>query len=201
MRQLGDREDVDEIEEQLEEGRALLALPTGTDDRELRDDRASTRHAASIRSLQGRDILVVAAGCSVQSEDAVDLRKGLGQAANADHHRRNRRGGGLSVASSRRPRGACRQLAGHLPRAQRPRPMSPGTVVFPPPAGGHTRSTSRPASHPPSLCKDVLSWFLIGRRTGSSRPPCSTTWPSTLAQRRTIEIGCVTEAAALHVTA
>ena len=49
VRQLGDSEDVDEVEEKLEERRALLALPTSADDRQLRDDRArSGRHAASI---------------------------------------------------------------------------------------------------------------------------------------------------------
>src|SRR5436190_8347062 len=49
VRQLGDSEDVDEVEEELEERRALLALPTSANDRKLRDDRAcSGRHAASI---------------------------------------------------------------------------------------------------------------------------------------------------------
>ena len=49
VRQLGDREDVDEVEEQLEERRALLAFAASADDRQLRDDRVRTgRHAASI---------------------------------------------------------------------------------------------------------------------------------------------------------
>ena len=53
VRQLGDREDVDEVEEKLEERRALLALPPSADDRQLRDDRArSGRHAASIGELK-----------------------------------------------------------------------------------------------------------------------------------------------------
>ena len=48
VRKLGDREDVDEVEEQLER-RALLAFAAGADDRRLGDDRARTgRHAASI---------------------------------------------------------------------------------------------------------------------------------------------------------
>ena len=48
MRQLGDREDVDEVEEQLEEGRPLLALLPRADGRQVRDDRAlrSSRGAA-----------------------------------------------------------------------------------------------------------------------------------------------------------
>jgi hypothetical protein len=33
VRQLGDREDVDEVEEQLEERRALLGIASGADDR------------------------------------------------------------------------------------------------------------------------------------------------------------------------
>ena len=43
MRELGHREDVDEVEEQLEEGGALLALPMATDYRQRRDDLASGR--------------------------------------------------------------------------------------------------------------------------------------------------------------
>ena len=54
VRQLGDSEDVDEVEEELEERRALLVLPTSADDRQVRDNRArSGRHAASIGGGRG----------------------------------------------------------------------------------------------------------------------------------------------------
>jgi hypothetical protein len=49
VRQLGDGEDVDEVEEEFEARRSLIALSLSADDRQLRDDRArSGRHAASI---------------------------------------------------------------------------------------------------------------------------------------------------------
>ena len=53
VRQLGDREDVDEVEEQLEERRALFALRARADDRQLRNDRrGAVRRSSDVRRVR-----------------------------------------------------------------------------------------------------------------------------------------------------
>jgi len=83
VRQLGDREDVDKVEEQLEERRALLALALGADDRKLRDDRArGGRDAARISKRSGtarrgtaQDTALVASGRRERRGDSVGRRR------------------------------------------------------------------------------------------------------------------------------